>query len=132
MTHARLEPSVCPAAIAKPEGGPANGKIYTPDEWNTESTLESSAYRFSKVWKVLQRRLASQLDLLGALICIQACSCMDPSGRIPAALTFIMFSAVPLVAALHSAGNQAPPVLGHRLSTVKSALVVSSCDLCAG
>lgn len=37
------------AAIVKPEGGPANGKVYTPEEWNTETTLETGAYRFSKV-----------------------------------------------------------------------------------
>ncbi|KAK9841363.1 hypothetical protein WJX74_004546 [Apatococcus lobatus] len=36
------------AAIVKPEGGPANGKVYTPEEWNTESTLETGAYRVSK------------------------------------------------------------------------------------
>lgn len=44
-----LSPDTCLAAIVKPEGGPANGKVYTPEEWNTETTLETGAYRYSKV-----------------------------------------------------------------------------------
>ncbi|KAK9850976.1 hypothetical protein WJX84_006340 [Apatococcus fuscideae] len=37
------------AAMVKPEAGPDNGKYYTHDDWNTESTLETGAYRYSKV-----------------------------------------------------------------------------------
>ncbi len=49
------------AAIGKPTAGPANGKVYTPDEWNTESTLETGAYRFSKVRNLLRHLRAVRI-----------------------------------------------------------------------
>ena len=37
------------AAIVKPKAGPCNGKLFTEEDWNDESTLTDGPYRFSKV-----------------------------------------------------------------------------------
>ncbi len=37
------------AAIVKPAAGPCNGKLFTEEDWNNESSLTDGPYRFSKV-----------------------------------------------------------------------------------
>lgn len=39
----------------KPQKGPVNGSLYTEEDWNTESTLETAPYPFSKVWLASDR-----------------------------------------------------------------------------
>lgn len=37
------------AAIVKPKKGAGNGKLFTEEDWNDESSLTDGPYRFSKV-----------------------------------------------------------------------------------
>lgn len=37
------------AAVVKAKKGPANGKLFTEEDWNDESSLTDEPYRFSKV-----------------------------------------------------------------------------------
>lgn len=37
------------AAVVKSEKGPANGSLFTEEDWNDESSLNDQPYRFSKV-----------------------------------------------------------------------------------
>lgn len=39
------------AAAMKMEAGPSNGKLYTEEDWNTESKADKEGgYMYSKVW----------------------------------------------------------------------------------
>ena len=40
---------VLPAAIANNAAGPRNGKVFTEEDWNTDSTVNHEPYRYSKV-----------------------------------------------------------------------------------
>jgi hypothetical protein len=35
--------------VVKPKGGPSNGKLFTEEDWNNESSLTEGPYYFSKV-----------------------------------------------------------------------------------
>ena len=37
------------AAVVKGRAGPSNGKVFTEEDWNDESSLTDEPYRFSKV-----------------------------------------------------------------------------------
>ena len=40
------------AAVVKGKKGPLNGKLFTEEDWNDESSLTDEPYRFSKVgWR---------------------------------------------------------------------------------
>lgn len=35
------------------KAGPGNGKLYTEEDWNTESSVADEPYRYSKVRRVM-------------------------------------------------------------------------------
>ena len=41
------------AAVVNSKAGPKNGKLYTEEDWNTESSVADEPYRYSKVRCVL-------------------------------------------------------------------------------
>lgn len=41
------------AAVVNSKAGPGNGKLYTEEDWNTESSVADEPYRYSKVRRVL-------------------------------------------------------------------------------
>ena len=63
------------------KAGPGNGKLYTEDDWNTESSVADEPYRYSKVRRVLLCSLHLRQGVT-ALLCAHVAHARSYMGQI--------------------------------------------------
>ena len=64
------------AAVVNSKTGPKNGKLYTEEDWNTESSVSDEPYRYSKVWSAVSWRFPCQGKFF-AWLCARPTASLD-------------------------------------------------------